>query len=81
VLNFNWNASTDAEGNAITYTIDVSKNNTFTEIIDTQTSSTTSKSITLDKGIAYYWRVKAIDSKGASSDYSATFQFYTEGVG
>jgi len=81
VLNFTWNSSTDAEGNTITYTIDVSKNNTFTQITHTQTSNTASKSITLDKGIAYYWRVKATDSKGASSDYSATFQFYTEGVG
>lgn len=81
VLNFNWNSSTDAEGNAITYTIDVSKNNTFTEITHTQTTNSASKSITLDKGVAYYWRVKATDSKNASSEYSATFQFYTEGVG
>ena len=81
VLNFTWGASTDPEGNTITYTIEISKNNTFTQIAHTLTSNTPSKSITLDKGIAYYWRVKAIDSKGASSDYSATFQFYTEGVG
>ena len=81
VLNFTWNSSTDAEGNAITYTIDVSKNNTFTEITHSQTTNSASKSITLDKGIAYYWRVKATDSKNASSEYSATFQFYTEGVG
>ena len=35
----------------------------------------------MEKGIAYYWRVKATDNKSASSNYSATFNFYTEGEG
>lgn len=81
VINFQWNASTDAEGDDITYQIQVAKDITFTEILHTLTTSTASKSITLEKGIAYYWRVKATDNKSASSDYSTTFYFYTEGVG
>ncbi len=81
VLNFQWNASTDAEGGTITYEIQVSKNTLFSPISHTQTSITTNKSITLEKGIAYYWRVKATDNKNASSNYSATFNLYTEGVG
>jgi hypothetical protein len=81
VLNFTWNASTDAEGGVITYEIQVSKNNLFTQIVHTLTSTTTNKSITLEKGIAYYWRVKATDNKSAASNYSATNQFYTEGFG
>lgn len=81
VLNFTWNASTDAEGGVITYEIQVSKDNLFTQIAHTLTSTTTSKSISLEKGIAYYWRVKATDSKSAASNYSTTFNFYTEGVG
>ena len=81
VLNFQWNASTDSQGDAITYQIEVSKNAQFSQIAHTQTSATTSKSITLEKGIAYYWRVKATDSKSAASNYSATFNLYTEGVG
>jgi len=81
VLNFTWNASTDAEGGIITYEIQVAKNNLFSPVSHTQTSTTTNKSITLEKGIAYYWRVKATDSKNASSNYSATFNLYTEGVG
>ena len=32
----------------------------------------------MNKGTAYYWRVKATDSKNASSNYSATYSFYTE---
>ncbi len=81
VVNFTWNASTDAEGGVITYEIQVAKNTLFSPVSHTQTSTTTSKSITLEKGIAYYWRVKATDSKNASSNYSATFSLYTEGVG
>ncbi|MDO9138525.1 MAG: SusE domain-containing protein [Lutibacter sp.] len=81
VLNFTWNASTDAEGGVITYEIQVAKNTSFSPVSHTQTSTTTSKSITLEKGIAYYWRVKATDSKNTSSNYSSTFSLYTEGVG
>jgi len=81
VVNFTWNASTDAEGGTITYEIQVAKNNLFSPVSHTQTSTTTSKSITLEKGIAYYWRVKATDNKNASSNYSATFNLYTEGLG
>ncbi|MDP3359154.1 MAG: SusE domain-containing protein [Lutibacter sp.] len=81
VVNFQWNASTDAEGGVITYEIQVAKNTLFSPVSHTQTSTTTSKSITLEKGIAYYWRVKATDSKNASSNYSSTFNLYTEGVG
>ncbi len=81
VVNFQWNTSTDAEGGVITYQIEVSKNTQFSPLAHNVTSTTISKSITLEKGIAYYWRVKATDSKSASSNYSTTFNFYTEGVG
>ena len=81
VVNFQWNASTDTEGGVITYEIQVSKNTLFSPVSHTQTSTTNSKSISLEKGIAYYWRVKATDSKSAASNYSATFNLYTEGVG
>jgi hypothetical protein len=81
MVNFQWNASTDAEGGVITYEIQVAKNNLFSPVSHTQTSTTNSKSITLEKGVAYYWRVKATDSKSAASNYSTTFSLYTEGVG
>jgi len=74
-------ASTDPDGDAITYLIQIATDNTFTNIVQTQTVSATDKIITLDKGIAYYWRVKATDSKSASSSYSSVFNFYTEGNG
>jgi len=81
MVNFQWNASTDSQGDAITYQIQVAKDNLFSQIAHTLTATTTSKSITLEKGVAYYWRVKATDSKSAASNYSTTFSLYTEGVG
>ena len=81
IVSFKWNASTDPEGDAITYKIELSKTSQFTTIENSSDNSNTLVSFTLEKGVAYYWRVKATDSKNASSSYSSTFQFYTEGEG
>lgn len=80
-VQFQWNSSTDAEGDPITYQIQVATDSQFSQIAHTLTGNTTSRNISLEKGVAYYWRVKATDSKNASSSYSSVFQFYTEGVG
>lgn len=78
---FEWNASTDAEGNKITYKIEISENSSFTPILKTETSASASKLITLPKGSSFYWRIKAIDSQSAASAYSVVSQFLTEGDG
>lgn len=81
ILDFEWNASTDSNNDNITYTIQVSKDNQFNQIDFTANSPSTIHTFTLEKGIAYYWRVKATDSNNASSNYSSTFNLYTEGEG
>lgn len=80
-LLFEWNTSVDSEGDAITYKIEVSKDNGFNVISNTVSSAATSQSFTLDKGVSYYWRVKAIDSREVSSDYSSVYNLYTESEG
>ena len=80
-LVFQWNPSTDAESNRVTYLLEVSENNSFTPIVYTETSSSESKLISLNKGKVYYWRIKAIDSQSAESEYSSVSQFFTEGEG
>lgn len=79
-VTLSWNASTDAQNDAVTYQIQVATDNQFTQIVSSGNSSTSTYSLTLDKGKAYYWRVKAQDSKNAGSDYSSFFSFYTEGT-
>lgn len=80
MINFEWNASTDTENNPINYQIQIATDNQFSQIVSTTTSTSLTHTATLDKGKAYYWRVKATDSKNASSAFSSTFSFYTEGV-
>jgi hypothetical protein len=77
---FSWNTSLDLDGDAINYTIQIAKDNQFSQIVHNTNILETTTTFSLDKGKAYYWRVKATDSKNESSSFSSTFQFYTEGV-
>ena len=80
-LQFQWSSSTDPDGDAVSYQLHIATNNQFTANLQTSSLSTSSTTITLDRGVAYYWRVRATDSKNASCSYSAIFSFYTEGDG
>lgn len=80
-VSLQWDASSDPDSDVISYQIEISKDNQFKQIDYTNSVTTPGKTISLEKGVRYYWRVKAIDSKNLSSDYSAVFQFYTEGTG
>lgn len=79
-VSFQWNVSTDIEKNPIVYQIQVATDNQFAQIVKTAEVSSNNTTIGLDKGKAYYWRVKATDSKNSSSNYSTTYSLYTEGV-
>ena len=76
---FKWNPSTDVDKNEITYQIQIAKDNQFSQIIKTAEGLSTNQTVALEKNTAYYWRIKASDSKGLSSDYSATYKLYTSG--
>ena len=78
VVEFKWNASSDAQNDAITYQLDVATDNAFTKNVVTSTTTMLSKSLSLEKGKFYYWRVKAIDSKNKSDKYTAVYTFFTE---
>lgn len=80
-VSFQWNASTDEQKDVIVYQIQIAKDNGFTQIVNTlDNSSLSTSALALDKNTAYYWRVKATDSKGLASAYSSTFKFYTAGT-
>ena len=80
-ISFKWSASTDPDGDTVSYEIQIATDNQITQNVQNFTSTTTSTSISLDRGVAYYWRIRAKDSKGATSSYSSIFNFYTEGDG
>lgn len=78
VVTLTWNASSDAQNDAIVYQVQIATDNQFTQVVNSGSSSSLNYTVTLEKGKAYYWRVRATDSKSASSDYSSVFSFYTE---
>ena len=80
-INFQWEPSTDAESNVPIYEIQIATDIDFTQGLTSVTTIDISKQITLEKGLLYYWRMRAKDSKDALSDYSEVFNFYTEGIG
>ena len=81
VVTFQWNAATDPEGDAITYELQIATDNQFSQNLQTRTSSSTSTSVSLEKGVAYYWRIRSDDARNNSSAFSSTYSFYTEGDG
>lgn len=80
-ITFEWNAATDAQNDVVSYQLQIATDNSFTQNLNSSTITSLNKQITLEKGKLYYWRVKAVDSKNGSSNYSTVYNFYTEGEG
>lgn len=80
-LEFKWDAASDPDGDNIFYVLEISKINDFSSLEQSFDVGSTSKTTTLEKGTAYYWRVKAKDSKNLSGEYSEVYNFFTEGFG
>ena len=83
ILDFKWEASSDPNGDNIVYVLEISKDNLFLSIEKTYTVEIPTQRVTLETGVAYYWRVgvKEKDSENLSSDYSEVSKLYTEGPG
>ncbi len=77
-ISLEWKTAVDQEKDAISYLVEIAKDNQFTQIVKSIESNTTLQNTTLEKGLTYFWRVKATDSNKLSSKYSSTFSFYTE---
>ena len=80
---FSWESSIDPEGEAVTYTLeihnafDMSDRERVVESIEDQADVTDyqipEEAPLADNG-TYYWRVKAVDERGAESDWSAPME-------
>lgn len=80
-VTFKWSTAEDPEGQPFNYVLEISKDNAFSTLEEEIITGLTSKAVLLEKGVYYYWRVKAVDNEGASGSYSSVFNFYTEGEG
>lgn len=77
-LELDWTTVLDPDKDAVEYIIDITTSSNFSVVLFTKTTSQTKHNFTLEKGMNYFWRVKARDTKGNESDYSNTQTFYTE---
>lgn len=75
-INFQWNASKDANGDSITYTLRLYTDFPSLETYEDITTTSLSHTMTLEKGKAYYWEVIASDGIGELN--GNINQFYTE---
>jgi len=75
---FNWELSKDPENDTIDYDFQIASDASFSVVLDVFNLSNTTKEVSLEKGKVYYWRVKALDSKGNKSAFSTVYNFYTE---
>ena len=80
-LNFEWKSPGNVHESEVIYQIELSKDNQFSEIAYLLSVDTTKQSITLEKGVAYYWRIMVTHKDSGHSTYSSTFNFYTKGAG
>lgn len=80
-VEFRWNSSTDKEANPISYEIELSYDQSFTNIVEKRTVTGLRVTLELEKGTEINWRIRAKDSEEKYSDYSPSWNFYTEGEG
>lgn len=78
-IDFQWGTATDEQGDPITYQLQIATDANFTLDIDNYSTSSTSAEVSLELGQLYFWRVKAVDGKNLSGEYSQAFNFFTEG--
>ena len=80
-LQMEWSASVDEEGGAVSYLLQVATDAVFTRVFHESTVTQTTKELTFETNEAYFWRVKALDTQEASSDFTEVYRFYSEGEG
>lgn len=77
-LEFDWDTVSDPDGDEVSYVIEIATDSNFTTVLFTAVTAETIRTFTLEKGVTYFWRVKARDTNDNESEYSETQSFFTE---
>ncbi len=77
-LELNWGLASDPEGDTVSYVVEVATNSDFSTLFLNEHTTTTNQTVTLEKGVIYYWRVKAVDSEENESEYATVQTFFSE---
>lgn len=78
---FNWSDAIDAENDVFEYNLIVAKDRQLTDVVENRTVSASQITLTLEKSMAYYWQVNAVDIENIQESNSEVFAFYTTGEG
>lgn len=81
VIGFDWSNATDPENDPIKYRITIATNRGLSQIVKQQLVSNSNIIFTLEKGVAFYWNIIAIDNNNNESAATMTQAFYTSGTG
>ncbi len=77
VTTFSWTASTDGNGDKITYTVMISKNNSSWTTVGTTESTSLKNTTAMDKNTTYYYKVVADDGYDGGKTESDVVTFTT----
>ncbi|MEW7291136.1 hypothetical protein [Aquimarina sp. 2304DJ70-9] len=77
-LKFDWTTSTTITLGTIGYLVEIASDEAFNQIVFTAVTDQPTATFTLERGTSYFWRVKALNSKGYKSPYSSVLTFITE---
>ncbi len=77
-LEFDWTTSTTVTLGTISYLVEIAADAAFNQLVFTTTTAQPKATFTLEQGTSYFWRVKALNSKGYESSYSTIQTFITE---
>ena len=79
-LEFKWGASSDPEGDPVSYDIQVSTDSQFSSIYAQESVEVSSTEVNLNPSQNYFWRVKAKDSNQNESPFSDVWTLSTDGT-
>ena len=77
-LELQWKQAVDPDGDDVKYRVELSKDPDFGQLVHLKFTSTLRESVSLERGVIYYWRVQARDYKSNTSEFSTVRTFNTE---
>jgi hypothetical protein len=80
-ITFDWDDVENSQNNTISYTIIIAKDRALTAVVENRTTVLSEITLTLDKAVAYYWKVTKTNTTNNEITDSEIFPFYTKGEG
>ncbi|NAS31797.1 hypothetical protein GTQ40_12505 [Flavobacteriaceae bacterium R38] len=80
-ITFDWSDATDPEGGNVRYRILIARDRDLTQVEEERTVTESEVTITLERGVAFYWNIVSLDNASAESAPTPTQAFFTMGDG